>query len=64
MVKSRPTLTNNYVNLLYMLGTFKTLNTSNLYNYSENFKDITISNQQVNKNTFFFGLLRQEALNI
>ena len=47
-----------------MLGTFKTLNTSNLYNYSENFKDITISNQQVNKNTFFFGLLRQEALNI
>ena len=64
MVKSRPTLTNNYVNLLYMLGIFKTLNTSNLYNYSENFKDITISNQQVNKNILFFGLLRQEALNI
>jgi len=67
MVKSRPTLTNNYVNLLYMLGTFKTLNTSNLYNYSENFKDITISNQQVNKNTLFLGLhnfVSQEALNI
>jgi hypothetical protein len=35
-----------------MLGTSKTLNTSNVYNYSEKFKDITMSNQQVNKNIF------------
>lgn len=35
-----------------MLGTSKTLNTSNIYNYSEKFKDITMSNQQVNKNIF------------
>ena len=51
MVKSRPKLINNYFNLLHMLGIIsKTLNTSNLYYYSKNFKDITMSNQQVTKN--------------
>lgn len=44
------------MNLLYMLGTSKTLNTSNVYNYSEKFKDITMSNQQVNKNILFFNM--------
>ena len=44
------------MNLLYVLGTSKILNTSNVYNYSENFKDITMSNQQVNKNIFFFNM--------
>jgi len=67
MVKHRPTLTNNYLNLPDMLGNYKTLNTSNIYffcleerskciRYSVskawnkagyNFKDITISHQQV-----------------
>lgn len=39
-----------------MLGSSKTLNTSNVYNYSKNFKDITMSNQQVNKNMLFFNM--------
>lgn len=48
MVKSRPKLINNYLKLLYMLGNIsKTLNTSNFYYYSKNFKDVTMSNQQV-----------------
>ena len=47
MVKNRPTLANNYVNSLYMLGTSNTSNTSNFY--SKNLEDITMSNQQVVK---------------
>ena len=57
MVKIRPTLNNIYVNLLYMLGTYKTLNTSNIYFYSNNFKDITMSNQQVAKNNIHIFIL-------
>src|SRR5579859_4450305 len=47
MVYYKPTLINNYVNLLYMLEVFKTLNTNKYF--SENFKDVTISNQQETK---------------
>ena len=39
-----------------MLGSSKTLNTSNVYNYSKNFQDITMSNQQVNKNMLLFNM--------
>ena len=54
MVKNYgPTSTNNYVKPLYMLGTSNTLNTSNNKVYSEKVKDITMSNQQVNKNRIF-----------
>ena len=55
MVKSGPTLINSHVKSLYMLGSSKVLNTS--YNiYSENFKDITMDNQQ---ETFtILGILR------
>src|SRR5260370_26419378 len=48
MVKSRPTLINNYVNnLLKMLENSKVLNTSENKSYSEKVKDITMNNQQV-----------------
>ena len=49
MVKNRPTLINYYVNLLHLLGSFKTLNTSKQLIYSNKVKDITISNQQETK---------------
>jgi len=39
-----------------MLESSKTLNTSNVYNYSKNFNDITMSNQQVNKNILLFNM--------
>lgn len=59
MVKNRPTLINNYVNLLYMLETSKTLNTSNNLIYSKKVKDITMSNQQEAKIIcFYFSILR------
>lgn len=54
MVKNRPTLTNSDVKPLYMLENSNTLNTSKKEFYSENFKDITMSNQQVINNIFFF----------
>nr|YP_010390835.1 LAGLIDADG endonuclease [Fusarium brasilicum]UPX01629.1 LAGLIDADG endonuclease [Fusarium brasilicum]UPX01681.1 LAGLIDADG endonuclease [Fusarium brasilicum]UPX01835.1 LAGLIDADG endonuclease [Fusarium cortaderiae] len=44
---------NNYVKPLYMLGTSNILNTRNNKYFSENFKDITMSNQQVNKFILF-----------
>ncbi len=49
MVKYRPTLINYYVNLLYMLGYSKTLNTSEHLFYSKKVKDITMSHQQETK---------------
>lgn len=52
MVEFRPTLIQNYVNLLYMLGTSKTLNTSEQLFYCNKVKDITMSNQQVTKAYF------------
>lgn len=48
MVKSRPTFINNNVKPFYMLESSKILNTSNVNSYSENFRDITMNNQQVN----------------
>jgi hypothetical protein len=36
-----------------MLGNSKILNTSNVNSYSENFKDITMNNQQVNIKNFY-----------
>ena len=54
MVKSGPTLINNYVKSLYMLETSKILNTNNNHIISENFKDITMNNQQVNLSIFFY----------
>ena len=48
MVNNRPTLINNYMNLLSMLETPNTLNTNNKI-ISDKFKDITMSNQQVTK---------------
>jgi hypothetical protein len=53
MVK-RPSLINNDEKPLYMLETSNTLNTSNNKFYSEKVKDITMSNQQVNKNILFY----------
>ena len=58
MVKVRPTFTNNDVNLLYMLETSKTLNTSSAAFYSHNFKGITMRNQQVTKLFNIFWVLR------
>jgi hypothetical protein len=55
MVKSGPALTNSYVKSLYMLGSSKVLNTSNNI-YSENFKDITMDNQQ--ETLTILGILR------
>lgn len=52
MVKFRPTLINNYVNLLYMLENSKTLNTITNFVYSKKVKDITMSNQQETKSFF------------
>ena len=49
MVDYRPTLINSYVNLLYMLGISKTLNTSEHLFYSKKVKVITMSNQQETK---------------
>nr|YP_009690280.1 LAGLIDADG homing endonuclease [Fomitiporia mediterranea]QEG57060.1 LAGLIDADG homing endonuclease [Fomitiporia mediterranea] len=49
---------NNYVNLLYMLGTSKTLNTSNYLFYGNKVKVITMSNQQEAKVIFNFNFLR------
>jgi len=51
MVK-RPSLTNSYEKPLYMLGSSNALNTSKFY--SKKVKDITMSNQQVNKKILFF----------
>ena len=59
MVKIRPTLINNYVNLLYMLGSSKTLNTSKLWFYSNKVKAITMSNQQ---ETFSLSKLKIQSL--
>ena len=53
MVKNRPTSINNYVKPLYMLETSNALNTRNNKIFSEKVKDITMSNQQVNKNRIF-----------
>ena len=58
MVKNRPTLINYYVNLLYMLGTSKTLNTSNYFVYSNKVQVITMRNQQEAKVIFNFSILR------
>ena len=58
MVNYRPTLINSYVNLLYMLETSNTLNTSITLFYSKIFKDITMSNQQVSKTRNIFRVLR------
>ena len=58
MVKYRPTLINNYVNLLYMLENSNTLNTIKFFIYSNKFKDITMSNQQETKIIYYFCLLR------
>lgn len=58
MVKIRPTLINNYVNLLYMLETSKILNTNKYLIYSKKVKDITMSNQQVAKIIYYFSILR------
>ena len=56
MVKSGPTLINNYVKSFYMLETSKTLNTSI---YSDNFKDVTMNNQQETLTTnLYIGILR------
>ena len=59
MVKSRPTLINNYVKSFYMLGSSKILNTSNINVYSDNFKDVTMNNQQEILTTILYmGILR------
>lgn len=58
MVNNRPTLINNYVNLLYMLGTSNPLNTINNLIYSKKVKDITMSNQQEYKINSYFIILR------
>lgn len=57
MVKNRLTLTNYYVNLHFMLGHSKTLNTSNTYFYSNKVKDITMSNQQETLNNLIIFIL-------
>jgi len=62
MVYYKPTLINNYVNLLYMLEIFKTLNTNKYLIYSENFKDVTISNQQETKSLNKFKLGSSETI--
>lgn len=53
MVEHRPTLSNYYVKLLYMLESSKTLNTNKVSScyreISKKVKDITMSNQQVAK---------------
>jgi len=46
MVKNRPTLTNNYVKLHYLLGSSKTLNTCDLQIQCKKVKDITMNYQQ------------------
>lgn len=51
MVKSRPTLTNNYVKLHYLLGTSKTLNTCDSQIQCDKVKDITMNNQQETRNS-------------
>ena len=51
MVTNRPTLTNNYVKLHYLLGTSKTLNTCDSQIQCNKVKDITMNNQQETKNS-------------
>ena len=58
MVKIRPTLINNNVNLLYMLETSKILNTSKYLIYSKKVKNFTMSNQQVAKIIYYISILR------
>jgi len=58
MVKNRPTLSNSYVNLLYMLETSKTLNTSKIFFYSKKVKDVTMSYQQEVKINYYLNILR------
>ena len=58
MVKSRPTLINNYVKyLLNMLGSSNALNTSKLRFYSKKVKDITMNNQQIALLNYFYYCL-------
>lgn len=51
------------MNLHYMLGTSKVLNTSNIYSYySESVKDVTMSNQQVAKKTKDLNIIRRNII--